>query len=64
MSALGHHTSLFSYVKISKNNYISISDNYLMMRKDNFFKKRPQIIRMKWTVSTETHLHFIDYCKF
>ena len=42
-----HHTSLFSYVKISKNNYIFISDNYFIMRKDHFFKKRLQIIRMK-----------------
>ena len=64
MSALGHHTSLFSYVKISKKNYIFISDKYFIIRKDHFFKKRLQIIFIKWPESAETYLHFIDHCKF
>ena len=41
MLALGHHTSLFSYVKVSKNNYIFISDNDFIMAKDHFLKKAP-----------------------
>ena len=37
MPALG----LFSYVKISKNNYIFISNNDFIVRKDHFLKKTP-----------------------